>query len=389
VAQRSGRLRIVLSGMIAGVPRQGGATWAVLQYLVGFRQLGHDVLLVEQCEQASLEPQGARLADSENASYFRGVMADFGLEQESALLLAGSEETVGVDYSRLRRLSDAADVLVNISGTLTDERLMDRIAARAYLDVDPAFTQLWHATGTDMRFAGHTHFVTIGQALDGPDCPIPSNGIRWIPTVPPVVLAHWERAEHVSDDSFTTVGNWRSYGSIEYKGIHYGQRAHSMRQLISLPALTDASFTLALAIHPGDEKDLAALEQNGWRLVDAAQVAGTPAQYRRFIQASRAELGIAKSGYVTSRCGWFSDRSACYLASGRPVVAQETGFSRFLPTGEGLFAFETSDQAIASIDELKANYPRHAGAARDLAEEHFDSDRVLEELLEKIGGSSE
>ena len=142
----------------------------------------------------------------------------------------------------------------------------------------------------------------------------------------------------------------------------------------------------ALAIHPGESKDLAALKENGWQLLDPAQVAATPASYQQFIQGSKAEFGIAKSGYVASRCGWFSDRSVCYLASGRPVLAQETGFSRFLPTGAGLFAFQTADDVLAAIEEVNADYPRHARAARTLAEEFFDSDKVLSRLLERIGG---
>ncbi|CAA9454864.1 MAG: hypothetical protein AVDCRST_MAG28-2288 [uncultured Rubrobacteraceae bacterium] len=144
---------------------------------------------------------------------------------------------------------------------------------------------------------------------------------------------------------------------------------------------------LALAIHPDEGEDLKALDDNGWRLIDPARVSSTPGDYQRFVRGSKAEFGIAKSGYVVARCGWFSDRSICYLASGRPVVAQETGFGRFLPTGEGLFAFETSDEALASIEALNRDYARHARAARAIAEDHFDSDKVLGRLLEKLGAA--
>jgi hypothetical protein len=142
----------------------------------------------------------------------------------------------------------------------------------------------------------------------------------------------------------------------------------------------------ALAIHLGETKDLEALAANGWRLLDPAEVAGTPAHYRAFLQGSRAEFGVAKSGYVVSRCGWFSDRSACYLACGRPVLAQDTGFRPFLPTGDGLLAFATLDDALAGIESLNGDYPRHARAARALAEEFFDSDKVLTGLLRRVGG---
>ena len=147
---------------------------------------------------------------------------------------------------------------------------------RAYLDLDPAFNQLWQVSGIDMRFGGHTHFVTVGQAIGSPDCPVPTCGLEWIPTVPPVVLDRWPRAEQISHDAFTTVGNWRAYGSIEHDGVTYGQKVHSLRELIALPTRTDARFLLALTIHPDEKRDLEALDENGWELVDAAAVAGTP-----------------------------------------------------------------------------------------------------------------
>jgi hypothetical protein len=188
----------------------------------------------------------------------------------------------------------------------------------------------------------------------------------------------------VRRDALTTVGNWRSYGSIERDGVHYGQRAHSLREVVELPRRTTERFELALAIHPDEHRDLEALSGNGWHLVDPAQVAGTPSAYREFVQRSKGELGVAKSGYVRSRCGWFSDRSCCYLASGRPVVAQETGFSDFVPTGEGLLAFENVDDAASAVEALRHDYARHARAAREFAEEHLDSDVVLGRLLERV-----
>ena len=380
------RLTIILSGMMAAVPHQGGATWSVLQYLLGFRRLGHDVYFVEPVQEAALRPTGAPLDRTVNAAYFRRVTADFGLEDSSSLLVAGTRQTVGLPYDRLRRVARRADVLVNISGLLADEELTAHIPLRAYLDLDPAFTQLWHAAqGIDMRFAGHSHFVTIGQAIGRGGCAVPTCGLSWITTPQPVVLEHWSVAERIAHDAFTTVGNWRGYGSIEHEGVFYGQKAHSLRRFIALPTLTGERFALALAIHPDETNDLRALSDNGWRLLDPARVARTPASYRRFVRGSKAEFGVAKSGYVAAGCGWFSDRSVCYLASGRPVIAQETGFGRFLPTGEGLFAFDTNDEVLASIEALDSDYASHARAARTIAEDHFDSDKVLSHLLEKLG----
>jgi hypothetical protein len=380
------RLTIVVSGMIAGDPRQGGATWAVLQYLLGLRRLGHNVLFVEPLDEKSLRPAGVALADTDNAAYFHAVMEQFGFGASAALLLAGTQETVGLSFTQMRRLTEQADVLINISGMLTDKALIEAIGVRVYLDLDPGFIQLWHAAqGIDMRFNGHTHFVTIGQAIGQPDCPVPTCGRSWLPTLQPLVLPYWPVAAGPLRHGFTTVGNWRGYGSIEHEGVFYGQKAHSLRPLMNLPMRTKERFRLALAIDRGETKDLAALAANGWELVEPAHVAGTPDDYQQFIQFSKGEFGIAKSGYVASRCGWFSDRSICYLASGRPVLAQDTGFPRFVPTGIGLFSFSDIDGALHALETVNQNYTLHANAARVIAEDYFDSDKVLTRLLQRLG----
>src|SRR5262245_8748461 len=313
--------------MIAGDPHQGGASWAVLQYVLGLRAIGHDVYVVEPVAAQRIRPHGASLDASVNAAYFRDVSTRFGLEGRASLLAEGSREAVGVTYSQLRAAIAGCDLLINVSGLLTDARLLERIPRRLYLDVDPAFTQLWQsAEGLDMRFDGHTHFATVGLALGSRRCAIPTCGLTWLHTLQPVIPDEWPVASPAGDGAWTTVGNWRGYGSIRHEGVQYGQKAHSVRSLIDLPSRTHAPIRAAFAIHPDEAGDLAALRAHAWTLVDPAVVAGTPHAYREFIQCSRGEIGIAKSGYVAARCGWFSDRSACYLASGRPVVAQATGF---------------------------------------------------------------
>jgi hypothetical protein len=380
------KLRILFAGMIAANPFQGGATWAVLQYLFGFRQLGHEVVFVEPLDKSQLRPKGASFEDSDNARYFEAVVREFGFEHHAALLLAGSQQTIGLSYSDLRERAEHADVLFNISGMLTDSALLENIRCRVYLDLDPAFIQLWEAVcKIDMRLSNHTVFVTVGRAIGSPGCAIPSCDRTWIPTFPPVALDQWPFAELISHDAFTTVGNWRGYGSIEHDGRHYGQKAHSLRQFFELPKLTSEKFALALAIHRDEKNDVQALQGNNWELLDPMQCAGSPSRYRCFVQGSKAEFGIAKSGYVVSQCGWFSDRSACYLASGRPVVAQETGFSKSLPTGEGLFSFVTIDDVLRGIEEVNRDYSCHRRAARALAEQYFDSRRVLTLLLQAVG----
>lgn len=382
----SAKLTIVVSGMVAGHPHQGGATWAVLQYVLGFRQLGHDVYLIEPVQREALQPSDAPLSRSVNARYFEQVGRAFHLENRSALLLAGTEDTVGLPYADVRRIAQRADLLMNISGMLVDEALLDCVPIRAYLDLDPAFVQLWQATqGIDMRFDAHTHFVTIGTAIGQPGCTVPTCDRKWITTLQPIVLSEWPVVRDTTRNALTTVGNWRGYGSIEHEGVHYGQKAHSLREFFPLPTRTRERFSLALSIHPEESQDLEALERYGWHLLDPVTVAGSPELYREFIQGSKAEFGIAKSGYVHSRCGWFSDRSICYLASGRPVLAQETGFSDLLPIGEGLFAFTTTEDVLEAIESLNLSYERHAATARCLAEEYFDSKKVLDRILDQLG----
>jgi hypothetical protein len=372
---------ILVSGMIAGNPHHGGATWAVLQYVLGLRRLGYQILFVEPVAPDALRPRRASLSRSEQAAYFRAVARRFGLEGCSALLLAGRDETVGLPFDRLRKVARECQMLLNLAGILVDDRLTGAIPARMYIDLDPVFTQLWHSVEQiDMRFDGHTHFFTVGTTLS--ESPVTTCGIRWGVTLPPVVLDLWKPAHTAPRYGFTTVGSWRSYGSIEHDGVYYGQRAHSFRHFIDLPRLSPARFEPALAIHPGDRTDLVALERAGWQLLDPARVAATPDAYQQFISASSAELSIAKSGYVAGASGWFSDRSACYLASARPVVAQDTGFSRNLPTGEGILTFEDLDGAVAAVEALREDYVRHARAARTVAIEYLDSARVLAKLLE-------
>jgi hypothetical protein len=322
--------------------------------VLGLERLGHEVSVVQPVDEARPKTE----------AYLARIVSEFGLR--ATLLSRGRACPFVAD----------TDVLINISGMLRDVAL-ESIPIRVYLDLDPVFNQLWYLQGVDVGLDGHTHYATVGAR-------VPSCGLEWIPTLPPVVLEWWPPAGSIERDALTTVGNWRSYGPIEHDGIRYGQKAHSLRRFLDLPETSGERFELALDIDPGETRDLEALAQHGWHVVDPRAVAGTPSTYSDFVRSSRGELGIAKEGYVVSRSGWFSDRSACYLASGRPVLAQDTGFDDRLPTGAGLFAFHTTDDAVASIEELRRDYRRHASAARAIAEEHFDSDRVLTRLLERV-----
>jgi hypothetical protein len=366
---------VIVSGTIAGTPWQGGVTWAVLQYLLGFRALGCSVHFIEPVDE--LEDGAVR--------YCREVARRFDLDGRWALVPRRGGDPVGMSRAEIRAAARDADVLLDVSGMLRDSDVLERVPVRAYLDLDPGFVQLWHQVeGVDMHLDAHTHFVSVADGIGTPSCPIPTCGRDWLPTLPPVVLDRWPVATRLDHRAATTVGHWRSYGTIRHGGVQYGQKAHSLRPLIDLPRRTPMPFVLALAIHSEETRDLDLLRANGWTLVDPATMASTPHDYHRFVQGSWAEFGLAKSGYVVSGSGWFSDRSACYLASGRPVIAQDTGFGRRLPSGAGLLAFSTADDVIAALEELERDYERHRVAARALAVEYLDSDRVLGTLLERL-----
>ncbi len=339
-------MRILVAGMGAADPGQGGATWAVLPYVRGLEELGHEVWLVDP----------------------GSVRADAGAYFEKLAL--GRRAFFGSYGGPL------PDLLLNLSGVLRNQPA----AIRVYVDLDPFFTQVWHAQGADVGLDDHTHYVTVGRT-------VPPTGHDWIHTLPPVVLSAWPVASHVSIDAFTTVANLRSYGPVDVDGVRHGQKAHSLRELMDLPEKSAEHFAIALDAHP-TEPDLVTLREHGWELIDPDVAAGTPDRYAGFIRGSKAELGIAKEGYVASQCGWFSDRSAVYLASGRPVVAQDTGFGGSLPVGAGLFAFADSDEAADAIERAMRDYGRHARAARAIAEEHLDAQRILVRLLREVGAEA-
>jgi hypothetical protein len=278
-----------------------------------------------------------------------------------------------------------ADLLVNISGHLQVPALMRLLRRKAYVDLDPGFTQFWHADGWP-GLAGHDSYFTVGENIGKPGCEIPTGGIDWRPVPPPVVLEDWPLSGDGDLGSFTTVGAWRgSFGVIEREGRTYGLKVHEFRKVIELPTKVPFRFEIALDIHPGDDRDRESLEANGWHLVSPGEAVRGPLEFRRFVQGSGAEFSVAQGIYVDTNSGWFSDRSVRYLASGRPTLLQDTGFSDNYPVGEGLVAFRTVAEAAAGAERIAADYEGHRAAARALAEERFDSDKVLPRFLAEAG----
>ena len=255
---------------------------------------------------------------------------------------------------------------------------------RVFLDIDPGYPQMWRELGLADMFAGHDTLATVGGNIGRAGCRIPTCGLGWVTTAPPVSLTDWPAVP--GGRTFTTVAKWRNpYGTVTFDGRTYGSRVHEFRKFMELPRLVGAEFELALDIDGTEVSDLEALERNGWRLVDPVTVAGTPERYRDYIQGSGAEFCVAQNMYVATRSGWLSDRSVCYLASGKPVLAQDTGFSADYPVGEGLIAFSTLEEAAAGVAEISEHYEGHSHAARALAEEYFDAATVVGRLLTTLG----
>jgi hypothetical protein len=314
-------------------------------------------------------------------------MREFGLDGAFSLDFDRGRDVIGLPRARALERAAAADLLVNVMGYLDDEEVLGRVGRRAFLDIDPGFGQMWRDLGLHDPFRGHDRFVTLGRNVGRPGCAIPTCGLDWVTMPQPVVLDHWPAAPPSPAGAFTSVGAWRGpNGPIEYRGRTYGLRVHEFRKFIDLPARCPGSrFEMALDIHPGDAKDIQSLRDHGWALVEPKAVAGGPAEYRAYIAGSKAEFMVPKAMYVDTHSGLLSDRSVYYLATGRPVLARDTGIRDLYPTGAGLLTFATVEEAAAGIAAIDRDYDRHCRAARELAVEHFDSDRVLTRLLADLG----
>jgi len=366
---------VVIAGCVAQKPRHGGHTWQFLQYLLGFRSLGWEVLLVDAMDEGH---------PADGARFLRDLMARVGLPDRWALA-CGDGRWLGRSREDVLAAVARSALLVNVMGYLRDEQILDAARLRVFLDTDPGFGQMWAELGLHDAFEGHDAFVTIGERIGRADCTIPTGARDWITTPQPVALEAWP-VSPTDGGAFTGVASWRgAYAPIDFEGVGYGLRVHEFRRLADLPRRTSLPFELALDIHPDETNDLELLANGGWKLVDPRVAAGDPWTYRSYVQGSRAEFAVAKGMYVQSRSGWFSERSMCYLASGKPVVAQDTGFTELLDTGEGLLAFRDLDGAVDCVEEVWRSPRRHARAARALAERHFAASQVLPRLLDRLG----
>lgn len=380
---------ILYSGAVAQTVRQPGLSWFHLQFLVGFRRLGYEVILVDHLDAADCTDAAGRPTDfpaSIQRAGFLELLRRFDLESCVSLTVDQGATVLGIPRPALIERARGAECLINVMGVCRDQAILDAVPRRVFLDIDPGFPQMWRALGQRDVLAGHDRFATLARRIGRPDCTIPTCGLDWITLPQPVVLAHWPVALPRPDGAFTSIGAWRgSHGPVEFEGRVYGLRCHEFRTILDLPGLCPGeTFEQALDIDPADAPDIEALVNRGWRLVAPAAVAADPEAYRRYLTSAKAELLIPKQMYVATRGGLLSDRSIYFLASGRPVLARDTGLAGLYPLGEGLLTFTTPHEAAAGVAAITADYPRHCRVAREIAETEFDSDRVLERFLAAV-----
>ena len=374
-------MKIIFGGTI-GRSGLGGQAWATLQYLLGFRALGHEVFYLEDCGDCSWvydwDKEEWTFDLGYPAAYVRDCLERFGFRGQ--WIYRTNDGSVGAPLEEFRAFCEDADLLIMRAVPLWVWRTeYDQPGQRVFLDVDPGFTQISIANGDKGLAEGVARCerrFTLGQRLGAADCPVPTAGGPWLKTLPPVFLPEWPFAE-TEAAHFTSIMRWQGFREATYNGASYGQRDKEFPGFLDLPRLTAQKFRIAQL---GMEPKL--LQNHGWEVAPGEVISKTPASYRLFIQNSRAEISVPKNGYVKTQVGWFSDRSVCYLASGRPVLIEDTGLSDWLPAGGGVVTFRDLNEAAAGVTGINRDYPRRRRAARQIAENIFSTDRVLPALLE-------
>jgi hypothetical protein len=363
-------------------PEFAGSTWVRLQYMLGLASMGVECFWVDRL--AAIDPLDHPHSLEYLVDRFDRTARQFAFQDRYCLVYNRGEKYFGLSKRGLDHLIDSAGLLLNISGHLPPDSPLLRVPRRAYVDVDPGFTQIW-AAQYDMGISRHNFFFTVGQNVGTPEFSIPLNGIDWRRIVPPVALEHWPARIDENCKRIGTVGDWRGNQHAIHDAEYFGGKRREYIRLLHLPDAARQRLEIALCIDAEDWEDVGLLQESHWRVLDSFLYAGDPQSYREFIQRSRAEFSVAKSGYVKSNSGWISDRTACYLASGKPALVQSTGCDRLFPDQKGLLTFRTQEDAIAGLNAINGDYLAHCRAARQLAERHFDATKVLGTILSHVG----
>jgi hypothetical protein len=372
--------RIVVCGYMLRHPVAGNLL-AFFHYVLGLHRLGHQVAYLEESgwPYSCYDPTCQEWQDHPHTGLriVRALAAEHGMRVPICYVNRDSGQVDGLDWAEVKQMLGAADLLLNVGGVcwLSEFQLCRR---RALIDMDPFFTQVAQF-GAKVLKDYHVHF-TYGGNIGQPGCTVPTCGLDWLPAVPPVVDDLWEGAGPPASAPLTTIANWSSYGGLNHEGEHFGQKDEEFLRLLDLPRCTSQPMELAIS---GGQEVREHLRRAGWTVRDAGEEVSTDVPtYRAYITRSRGEFSAAKHAYVKTRCGWFSDRSVCYLAAGLPVILQDTGFSDWLPTGQGVLSFSSLDQAVDCIERVNADYPSHRRAARAITAERFDYRVVLPRLLQ-------
>jgi hypothetical protein len=382
-------VRIIITGLVGQYPF-GGVIWDYLQYLLGFKSLGHQVLYLEDSGAWPYDPVAGTITDdcSFALQSLRKIFTDFDLAESWVYRNGADGKFHGAGEKVAREWLRHGDLLVNVSsaGWLRDYDL--RVGHRMFIDGDPMFCQIGLLDGSNPLYAGrlrdHDSHFTFGLSVGQPDCPVPVDGITWRPTVQPIAIDQWPVTSVSADAPWTTVMNWASYKPKVWEGRTYGQKNLEFNRFRDLPSKTNIPLRLAMGLGVDGQRPAQELRQIGWDLVEPQEVVPDHRAYRSFLTSSRAEWSVAKHGYVEGRTGWFSCRTACYLAAGRPAVIQETGWSHHLPSTCGALPFTTLEEAVEGLNEVSRNYSKHSKAAREIALEFFDAKKVCLDLMRQI-----
>ena len=374
---------------VANFPDGGGHFWVYMQYAQGLRRLGCEVYWLEQFRPPA---SGDSAQEASLLSPFFERMKRFGLEGKTLLYSAQrgsaggppSFRFVGCEWPDVERVLKRADLLLNFHYAI-DPRLLACARRTALVDIDPGLLQFWISTG-QLNVPAHDCYLTTGETVGTPAARFSDCGLPWHRIRPPVCLDLWPFTYDPHAEAFTTVSSWSTtdWLKVTENGktvLRENTKRVAFLQFESLPRHTSQPLELALYTDERDAQDLACLTRSGWQVRHSRDVAGSPEAYRSYVQRSRGEFSCAKASCMQFQNAWVSDRTLCYLASGKPVVVQHTGPSSYLVNGEGMFRFSSVDEAATALDAINSDYERHCRAARDFAETHFDSQRVLEGVL--------
>jgi len=372
-------MRVVVSAHnVVNYPEGGGHFWVYMQYVRGLRSAGCDVWWLER-----FYPTGDSETDAARISSFVQNLERYGLGGREILYTAGGVY-INKPKAEAKAIFRETDLLLNFNQTI-QPGILEQFRRTALVDIDPGLLQLWISRG-QLQVPPHDLYFTTGETVGTRRATFPDCGLNWISIRPPVSLQSWPYVPETCSEAFTTISTWWGSEWIEDGDeVYENSKRVSFLEFVSLPALTAQQLELALCLGAGDEQDRKLMERNGWRVRPAWEVANTPEAYWRYIQSSRGEFSCAKPSCMRLQNAWVSDRTLCYLASGRPAVVQDTGPSAFLPRDMGMVRFSTLDEAAAGLEAVASNYATHSRAARDLAEAYFDARSVAERILSCVG----